>query len=236
MESLRKSVLEKDQQLTPQERALSAEYASHLFYNVQRFGQGRPYLIQSIFQYIHCIRPEWRMCDSLAAEVFTDVMAQSLKFLKKAGALSRDNSARKVLHVDMSDQDLERDVRERIADMQNALNYTGNDVSRTKSYVIPTIAELTIEQDYKFIVEKGGRPRSFYGLPNTLGDPNFSYLCHFAYNGASTGISEFDKMYYDIDIFLKSPDPKYFDRETDSQWALVIEKYNETHPRTPVML
>lgn len=91
---------------------------------------------------------------------------------------------------------------------------------------IETIADEIWERDWKFIVARDGRSnRRADFKANTLQDPYFSFGVHYVERETSSGNQHFDTL---LEKVRDIPRSDIFKR------VKVIEKYNETHPESPL--
>ena len=199
---------------------LSPQYGSKILFHSFTYSQGNVSLQQDLFDYIHLIRPAWRMNNGLKQEIFENALPSVAKRLKfSVGNNEKHELHPKIyesipMHLDARLQDFQKSLEKNIAE---------------KDPLIEKIAIMCLLNDFHFLVHDldqspRGRPR------RNEGEKWLSQLCHFGMNDAPTGLLEFDEMFDDVRQAIKNGLFNNLDRELDAKLSRVTEIYNSRHP------
>ncbi len=205
------------------------EKGAQLVFFGYRFSQGEGKLNDAIFKYLHSIKPGWKISDQAKKTILSLSRTRVDNFLKHS-----ENSPiakGKVAHAPPISYDLERMVE----DMQTVFN--GNESPKVLREIntasITDITIFEIGQDHYFLIKKGGRPRKGLDPKTIQGDSWLSFTVFHALMSNPTGIEEYDRMFQDVNGFIRSSRFGGVDRETDAQLDNVVRVYNEHHLDKP---
>lgn len=218
------------------------EKVSNLAYFSFKFSQGNNYLQKEIFEYLHILHPQLRIDDAKKQLISERTKKMVDKYLTHAPETAHGmNPKPKIFHVSLSqgkpfasEKEMEKikeeELQKRMDQMQEAFN-------STTTVQISSITIRIIDNDFLNLYERGGlKDRSHPKTDNSANDPWASHICHYALNGNPTGIEEFNRMFQDVNNFLRTQGTSNLSRETDSKLDNVIRIYNEKHPKSPARL
>lgn len=219
--------------------------AKRLFFQSFRFSQGQPLIQHIIFDYLHLVRPEWEMSDSLRQQVEAEVRQPIFRFIT-----AKTTMHRKIdffgLPLDLDkgpdkaffDLHFNDNIESNLKKMQQAFNMTW-------PFDMLNLTRLIIQKDFKFLYARNGRPRDSDGKTGVYRpslDPMLSHICYYGFEGNSTGEEEFDQMFKDVgktalDILqgtLVVPEfmEPILNPKTKDELIKVVNKYAEAHPKS----
>ena len=222
---------------------LTAEYAAKLLFHSFRFSQGSPGTQRLLFQFIHELHPDWRINVDMNEAVLARAnnLVNNYMF-KKGGSNRRSVHALKTGFQDGQNKNISKsDTRESIQDMLTIM------ADNLESYIpkdednIPKLAHAIMldiaESDGDYLLrDSNRRPHVLASDGNKKSpftDPWFSFICFYALEGNTTGISEFDELFAEISKVIRSAkagDP------SNNLIRHIIDIYAKRHPDIKIAL
>jgi len=180
-------------------QTLTVEMARQVMFYSFYFSQGTPEIQENLLQYIHLIRPAWRLPTENWDRLFAIVPA-----------IER--------YADLGFHEFFKAGQDRIIEELDAivpymyliLNSEAADPA-TRNELVGEIIVGIIGQDYRYLVEQGRRPKAEvtytaqhpgHGF-NPMIDPYLSHFCYYALLGNTCGVPEFDELYAEIGTHAK---------------------------------
>ncbi len=166
-----------------------------LFVQSFRHSQGDYGLQSYIFSYLHLLHPTWVIDEPLKKQLFLTASENMAKMFGYDGQKSESNSPMPHANQTKGMDKINQEISHQIEKMQKKFN----DNEASAQYVVIGLMIALAEQDLKYLLKgRPNRSQTNSHKDNITFDPYFSYLCHYGFEGHSTGIPEFDKMYTDI--------------------------------------
>lgn len=242
-----KSEQKENEEITP-------ERAFQIFFLSYRFSQGSNGLQQNIWSYIHATHPQWRITDETEQVMKEKALPVFEKFLWGKETLHPPLSPKTLTWAEGQGSGLigEGPPREidfksylsgNIDKMRDIFNADVNLTKREKHEIVGLIAEGIIEKDYRFLNrhrrDGGGRPRSKETESLTRqADPFLSHICYYALEQQSTGSPEYDEMFQDVGLAIRSgvKQKKQFLIKGNTSWSFkwdlahIVFIYQDHHP------
>ncbi len=217
---------------------LTLDLAKEVFIYSYYISQGSPSLQDNVFYYVHCARPSWRVDDELKISIIEGVVNSVGKLIHNASLDpdSLDFDSTPAYHRPVDGQILAQGggirgfLQQEIDMMQLDLNSSVIDSS--KAEIIPTLTYRITEKDLRFI---HGRNRRLIQGGNVidlfLADTHLSQLCYHAFLGNTVrNIAVYDELFRDVGEHIRTLPRLSIGMTT------IIEKFNQHHPETPVIL
>lgn len=200
-----------------EQKEFSPEYALKIFFLSFRFSQGNNPLQETIWRYLHTLRPEWRITEE--GERFIKDKATSVfeQFLWGKQAAHPPLSRKTLQWPESKGSGLLGDTRppepldlttylHKNIDQMKAIFNEQTEVKKSERQdLVHTLAQEMLDRDREFIVQRWkGRPREgMEGKQNAETDPFLSYICHYALETHTTKVQEYDLMFKEIkNVFL----------------------------------
>lgn len=200
---------------------LTLPHAMGLVLKSFRFSQGNYNLQLSMFDYLHMLRPEWRMSPELGEAVAEKLEKPIEKLLSSSshmqlGGMVVDNLA----HATEL--------------LQKSLNGMRNLTERQLTQLPISITQEVLSADMKYL--NAGRPRGHL-IPdsnsstnlNPSSDPFLSHACYYGLEENSTGLQEYDQLFQSVKHSMIQ-NPSGFYEYSLNLVPYVIHGYLEKHP------
>ena len=215
-------------------RELDSEHATRLLFKSFYFSQGGTPLQEAIFSWLHTRYPEYRITDQMKDLIEKSILPR----VRAVVSANPEDTKGAILHPVPEFQgirsNLESEIRTQLDSMQEIFE---RPVERYAYDPLHVVTQNLINRDARYLIRKGSRPRG--GTKNMKapeGDPFLSHLCHYGLNGQPTGVAEYDRMFQEIDSFVREGIRSGVWKRGEGWTELfaVVDKYNETHPDSRV--
>jgi hypothetical protein len=201
---------------------LTINRAAGLFIGSFEHSQGSGKLQSYIFEFIHALQPNWKVAEDFK-EQLRFVVTNPIRHIVLPNRIQR--------HVPVTDDDIEEMISIELQEMQRTFNQK---LRSDPKYLADKMGIEMLKQENRFLHQKWGRIRPEAGNTrySPSRDPHFSYICHYALEGNTTGSAVFDKLYEQIGEYLQSLASNAESQEQPHFKDLlqVVSRFNETHP------
>ena len=212
-----------------EQRPLTPAIAKDVFRYSFYLSQGDAGFQEVLFEYIHIVRPRWRIDDSLANVLIESISRMAVSMGEKG------------LHKDIESLKAAAGAGGEAIAMATEFNES---YRRNKQEVIKDITALMIGRDHRFTVSKPKgveRVRSSPDNPeaqyNPLKDKELSHFCYYVLGNHEFGVPEYDQMLEDMRQYVNAYLPRRFFNAIPLDAAReVVDAYNATHPTMQVAL
>lgn len=219
---------------------LSPDKVQRLFFLSFYVSQGLVARQQLLFQWLHYTYPQYRIpsqtIDAVKAPLLTRI-ARHVGAANPSGETSEVENKRSLEHQDQAGSSIVDTATELLrrfeAEFQKPLSDDKADRAEILTLIMRRLTRDIITADSKWLVEKGGRPRSSEGT-SPMRDPQLSQICAHGFLGKPTGSEEYDTFFRQAAEYLRTN----YDRLGPYREALdaVIERHNATHPNERVVI
>jgi hypothetical protein len=198
--------------------------------------QGDQPLQQHIFDYLHLVNPTL----SISAETRDRLIEDSTQIVQFLLGVDEATEHLPFPHLYVNAYAVHRTITPVAWQFSQRLNTM---TDKNKQLVVGSLATGILERDYRYLVQISQRrrhrkPRHDYHSGHRLTDAHFSYLCHYALLGHTTGIREFDVLYADVvkrcEELLRERENMPFVSGSARQLEHLVTTYNRHHVEAPV--
>ncbi|MEK7517457.1 MAG: hypothetical protein AAB583_02815 [Patescibacteria group bacterium] len=209
--------------------SLTLEKAHYLAFWVFAMSQGDNALKRSVLEFVHFYHPDWKIGHDFKKELVAELNSSAPKYMQ--------NSRR---HIPLNSSRAQYTVPHLVELMAGIFN------SEVTAYDINKLFIGTIEGDYRWIYEKGGRSGrdrltgDVYDDVSPMADPFISFFCHYGIEGADTKVPEYNQMFQEVERFGRDYSSgkirlESIDRGNETpfrtKFEVVLLEYAKTHPR-----
>ncbi|OGN07389.1 MAG: hypothetical protein A3B86_01410 [Candidatus Yanofskybacteria bacterium RIFCSPHIGHO2_02_FULL_38_22b] len=189
------------------------KHLSKLFFLSYKFSQGNGIDQKYIFQYIKTKHPDWKLTKDME-KVLTASLVRSVEYF----------TSNKQLH--QQEMSGERDIHASLE--SEVFNFAHQLEKEPESKnLIKILVESVVGSDYKFLISKGGRPRSESDRPTSTSDSFLSHLIYYGFLGHKTGAEEYDDMFREITDHIRAGN---LSGEDLNRLKEIVFVWNEKHP------
>jgi hypothetical protein len=160
---------------------LAPEYTSDIVVATFRHSQGAANFQKDIFDYIHLIRPHWRIPQEDIASITGQMLPEIVGHVKSANHMP-------------TEQPILLELNRVVGEFKASLNRSTPPLE--KQVIVERLVEYTLLRDHYFLSSTKARPR---GTGYTT-DQFASFFRDFVLGSQSTGFPELDEMYKDAKI------------------------------------
>lgn len=208
---------------------LTPQTAKQVFFHSFYFSQGSPVMQQTLFRYIHTIRPQWRI-DPQIYEFLLSLEDTALKLHGHGMHAAFINGEKGLGEIELQ------------ADMMVKVFNKVSMADPPADSFCGTLLEMMIERDFEYLCHQRGRPGRSRGYAIPYGsedysifkDPLLSHLCHFCILGNKCHVAEFDELCSMLGYHLASSaqlfEDRVFQHDTlKEKLRGVVEVFNASH-------
>lgn len=207
----------KIEKLEQKPEAPDVKLLSRLFFLSYKFSQGNVRIQKYIFEYLKTKHLNWRFSEELKEALITNLFDTFQRFAGNSKVHEEQN-------IEETDQSLRDEV--------NYLSHVFNKDLENKN-LIKILTDSVVELDYKYLIRRGGRPRSeSHGLTPAT-DPFLSHLIYYGFLGHNTGAEEYNGMFREITDYIRFGN---LSEEDLNRLKEIIFVWNEKHPDQQVSL
>lgn len=208
------------------------EKAKKLLFLSYRFSQGKSELQYNIFEYLHDIRPRWRIGEKELPELQKALEETIQKYFGKSKDI--------LLHPSSPMRDtvvIQESIKTEVKEFAEILNDKKEKINREE--ILSRIITRMIQGDSIFLSQKEGRERrATEGRKKSEHtDPWLSHLVYYGIQGHETGAEEYNQMFRDVRErimpILLGEVSKY---TNEKDLFKIVEKYKEKHPEEKLSL
>ncbi len=221
---------------------LSPDKAQRLFFLSFYVSQGLVTRQELLFKWLHYMYPRYRIqrqtIDGIKGPLLTRI-ARHVGAANPSGELLEVVDSRPLEHEDRSSGgsivDTATELLHRFeAELQKPRTNDEADRLEMLTLVERKLAREIVMADKKWLIEKGGRPRSGSNGESPMRDPHLSQICSYGFLGKPTGSEEYDTFFRHAAEYLRTN----YDKLGPYREALdaVIKQHNATHPNEQIVL
>jgi hypothetical protein len=197
-----------------------------LFFRSFLLSQGDPDAQQHLFFAIALAHPEWLLGNDLVEHLKRTLPSQFVRYLSSGW----HNPLFKLDEPD-GEADMLAEMSEQLFALVEALR-RGCPMPRER--LLELLLEDVIDNDYKYLVLRGGRARPGRVAPmpfSSMHSPFFSHFCHFGLLGRSTGAPLYDQIFSELGIAYTQRSPLFWEVMKRGVCALRLELVLRCHNR-----
>ena len=232
--------------LTPEEPtektvALSPDKAQRLFFLSFYVSQGLVARQELLFKWLHYMYPHYRIqpqtIDAIKDPLLTRI-ARHVGATSPSEDASEPKNNKPLEHQDREGGSIVDTATELLRRFEAELQKPRSDdeVDRLEmlTLVERKLAREIIMADKKWLIDKGGRPRSSREATSPMRDPQLSQICAHGFLGKPTGSEEYDTFFQRAAEYLRTN----YDKLGSYRESLddVIRSHNATHPNEQIVM